>query len=66
MEEMILQKYKNVYPKVILIWELALTLIFKMFPANIWILKFLFYHGFFATKMSLDNIYGRLLNILEF
>ena len=41
--------------KVVLIWELALRQIFKLFPANIWILK-LFFLMVFAIKMTLDNI----------
>ena len=44
----------------LLIWELAPTRIFKLFPANIWILKF-FFLMVFATKMILDNTYWLLI-----
>ena len=50
--------------KVVLIWELEPTQIFKLFPANSWILKLSFLK-IFAINIILDDIYG-LLNILEF
>ena len=56
--------YISLPSKVVIIWDLALTQIFNLFPANIWILKW-FFLVIFAIKMSLDNTYG-LLNILEF
>ena len=40
-------------------WDLFSGHKFKLFPANIWILKF-FFLMVFAIKMILENIYGLL------
>ena len=49
--------------KVVIIWKTAPTQIFKLFPANIWILE-VFFLMIFAIKLILNDTYG-LLNIHE-